>query len=223
MIKAVFFDFDGTLSNRQGNAYAIYRAYLENHLQDIDPLVFEGILQDLMTFDCNGIIDIEDRLIPFMKKYGHLLPADFAEKFAPYYNANMYRYTLLKKETPEVLEKLKGRYKLAIVSNGDSMQQHNKIDQVRIAEYFDLLLVGGDIGIQKPDKRIFEYAADHLKLELNECLMVGDVFANDIVGALKAGLKAVWICTDQERPSAYDGYRISDLRELLTILEKEDL
>ena len=219
MIKAIFFDFDGTLSDRQANVYAIFRDYLSAHL-DLPELEFEGILQDLMLFDCNGIIAMKERLIPFMKKYGELFPADFAQEFAGWYNTHMHNYTVLRPETIEVLEHLRPQYSLGIISNGDSLEQHSKIAKVAVEKYFDLIIVSGDLGIHKPDPQIFQTAMNELQLEPSECMMVGDVFANDVVGALKAGMLPVWICVNKERPCACDVKRISDLRQLYTILDE---
>ena len=151
MIKAVIFDFDGTLSNRMKNAYEVFRDYFRPFFKDMNEMEYEAVLQDMMYFDCNGIIDVDVRLIPFFRKYGSYLPSDFEEKFVPFYYENMYTYTMLREETIEVLENLKKKYKLAILSNGDSSSQHNKIKKVNIEGYFDEVIVSGDLGIHKPD------------------------------------------------------------------------
>lgn len=223
MIKAIIFDFDGTISNRQENAYGVFNDYFRQFFKDFNEIEYEAMLQDMLTDDCNGTILVKYRLIPFMKKYGEYLPEDFEEKFIRFFYDYMYKYTVLKEETIDVLKKLKGNYKLAILSNGDSNSQHNKIDAVNISEYFDEILVSGDIGIHKPDKKIFEYLADKMNVKPQECLMVGDVFSTDILGAIKANMLPVWIMTDKERPAKYyKGYRISNLNELFEILEREN-
>ena len=221
MVKALVFDFDGTLSNRQANAYAVFDDYLRPLLKDLTEAEYEAVLQDMLLFDCNGIIDVDKRLIPFVKKYGKYLPADFAEVFSPYYNDYMYEFTVLKEETVEVLEKLKGKYRLAVLSNGDSAPQHNKVTKVGIDSYFDVVLVSGDIGIDKPDRGIFDHLCGMLGCRNDECMMIGDVFGTDILGAINAGCIPVWMCTDPEKPARhYDGYRISDLRDLFPILDE---
>lgn len=221
MIKAIIFDFDGTLSNRQRNAYNVFKDYLRPYFKDFDKFEYEAVLQDFLTDDANGTFDVHTRMIPFLKKYGKYFPEDFEEVFTKFYYDNMYRFCELKPETREVLEVLKasGKYKLAILSNGQSKSQHDKIDYVDITKYMDEVLVSGDIGINKPDKRIFEYMANQLGVKCEECVFVGDVFSSDIVGAHRANMQPVWMKTDYERPhDFYKGCVISNLRELLILL-----
>ena len=223
MIKAILFDFDGTLSNRQMNAYLMYRDFLRPYFPDLNEIEFEAVMQDMLTFDCNGTTETHQRMIPFINKYGDLLPDDFNEKFIEFSKMNMYRFAVLKDETIDVLERLKGKYKLCILSNGFSFSQHNKIKQVKIEDYFDVILVSGDFNFKKPEAEIFEYAAEQLGVKCEECLMIGDVFASDILGAIRAGMTPVWILEDTERPALdYHGYRIEKLDQIFEILEKEN-
>ena len=223
MIKAILFDFDGTLSNRQMNAYLLYKSFLKPLFPQMNEYEFEAVMQDMMTFDCNGTLEIRERLAPFLNKYRALLPEDFEDRLAEYNLLNMFRYAVLKDETIKVLEKLKGKYRLGILSNGNSYSQHNKISHVKIEDYFDTLVVSGDLGFHKPDVKIFEYAAEQLDVKCEECMMVGDVFSTDILGALRAGMVPVWILEDTERPALdYHGYRIEKLDQLFEILEKEN-
>ncbi len=221
MIKALIFDFDGTLSNRQKNAYEVFNDYFRKYYPEFSDIEYEALLQDMMLYDCNGSILVKIRMYPFMQKYGKNLPDDFLDVFVPYYTQHMYEFTELKKETREVLETLQGKYKLAIMSNGDSFSQHSKIKKVDIEKYFDVIVVSGDIGIHKPDKRIFEYVADKLGVKVNECLMVGDVFSSDILGAYNAGMPCAWMKTDPEKQADYyKGYIINDLRQVFEILDE---
>ena len=224
MVKAVIFDFDGTVSNRQKNAYSVFDGYFRQYFSDLDDLEFEAVLQDMMLYDCNGSINVGLRLIPFMRKYGDRLPEDFSDVFVPYYFNTMYKSTTLRPETIEVLQTLKKRnYKLGLLSNGDSFSQHNQIRKVGLEDLFDEVIVSGDLGIDKPDRKIFDIMTERLGVKNEECMMVGDVFSSDILGARNAGILPVWIVTDPEKPAKhYTGYRISNLRELYAILEKEN-
>lgn len=223
MIKALIFDFDGTLSNRQINAYGVFDHYLRSYFKDLDDLEYEGILQDLLTFDCNGTIPVRMRLIPFIDKYGEYLPEDFADDFTAYFYEQMYRFTVMGEDVEDTLKRLKDKYKMAILSNGNSKSQHNKIDALPLERYFDDIFVSGDYGIHKPEKQIFEMVAEQLGVRCNECMMIGDVFSSDILGAIRAGMVPVWLVTDYQRPARYyHGYRIGKLSDIFAVLEKEE-
>lgn len=223
MIKAIIFDFDGTISNRQMNAYTIFDDYVKDIFKDMTKIEYEAMLQDFLTDDCNGTINCKYRLAPFINKYKDYLPDNFEEEFVAFYYEYMWKYCVLKPETRDVLSKLKGKYKLAILSNGQSKSQHDKIDYVDIDEYFDEIVVSGDIGINKPNKEIFDIMADRLGVKPEECMFVGDVFSSDILGAIRANMLPVWIKVDIERPHKYyDGLIIKNLNELFDILAKEN-
>ena len=223
MIKAIIFDFDGTISNRKRNAYDFFKNYFREYFFDFTDIEYEAMLQDMMIDDCNGTIQVKHRIIPFIHKYKDYLPDDFDIVFPKDFYENMWKTTVLKPESISILERLRKNYKLALLSNGDSISQHNKIDHVGITEYFDEVMVSGDIGIHKPDKGIFDIMAKKLNVDNKDCLMVGDVFSTDILGADNAGMIPVWITLDSELPSDYyDGYRICKLEELFEILDKEN-
>ena len=223
MIKALIFDYDGTLSNRTESVYRFFRDFLRGYVPQLDEYEYEALLQDLLYYDANGISDFEYRMPPFMQRYGHLFPEGFEEVFRRNFLDKTWTYNILKEETIEVLEQLKGKYKMAVLSNGGSYIQHNKIKHVDIEKYFDEIIVSGDVGIHKPDPGLFEYTLDKLGVKAEETLMIGDVFATDILGAHRAGIKTVWLAEDEEKPAyAYKGYRIRNLKEVLPILEREN-
>jgi len=220
MIKAIIFDFDATISNRQANAYNVFDDYLRQHFKDLSDIEYEAVIQDMLTYDMTGAVNVKYRLPAFKAKYGNNLPEDFDDVYTKFFYDNMYKYCVLKPDTIDVLNKLKGKYKLAILSNGQSASQHNKIDQVNINEYFDYILVSGDIGINKPDKRIYEYVADKLDVKCDECIFVGDTYSTDILGAIRSNMVPVWMMSDYERPSKYyKGIRIQYLSDLLDVLK----
>lgn len=223
MIKAIIFDFDGTVSNRQVNAYKIFEEYFKPYFKDMGDIEFEAVLQDMMIYDCNGSMKISYRLAPFIKKYGKYLPENFEEKFTQWYIDYMWKYSTLKSNSIEILKDLKKNYKIALLSNGASKSQHDKIDYVDIPKYFDEVIVTGDYEFSKPDKRIYEIMADKLSVKCEECLFIGDTFSSDILGAIRANMIPVWIFPINERPAdRYEGYRIEKLEEIYKVLEEEN-
>jgi putative hydrolase of the HAD superfamily len=98
------------------------------------------------------------------------------------------------------LETLGRSYRLALLTNGASDLQREKIDGAGIAPYFEEILVAGDIGVAKPDPRTFTTMLTRLKIEPAEALMAGDSLRKDIAGAQAVGLRAAWINRDGDAP-----------------------
>lgn len=126
------------------------------------------------------------------EKYGIKLPY---EDFTKYWNDHLWQYTVPFDGAEEMLQQLSLKYKLGIITNGPSYGQHKKLEKSGLLPYFneEHIIVSGDYGFHKPDARLFEIAGKTMKAELHECVFVGDIFSNDILGALRAGMKAVWI------------------------------
>lgn len=82
---------------------------------------------------------------------------------------------------------------VVIVSNGSSDQQHAKIDALGLRSAVHSVVVSGDIGCEKPDRRIFEAAAAGSGTALPGAWMVGDSPSHDIVGGARLGLSTAWL------------------------------
>jgi len=99
----------------------------------------------------------------------------------------------------EALARLRERAPaLGLVTNGASAAQRAKIERFDLARFFDVIVVEGEAGYGKPDRRVFERALAALDARPERALMAGDNFECDVLGALGAGLHAVWI--DAVRP-----------------------
>lgn len=121
-----------------------------------------------------------------------------------------------------VLTQLKTQYPMVLVSNfyGNVNSVLNDYD---VARYFDDVVESAIVGVRKPDPRIFELGVKALKLRPEEVVVIGDTYSKDIVPALSAGCKAVWIkgvgWTPEEDAREYP-YIIKSLDELLPCLLK---
>jgi putative hydrolase of the HAD superfamily len=91
------------------------------------------------------------------------------------------------------LEHLKESFRLGLLTNGAPDLQHEKIAGADIAGYFDAILVSGEIGVGKPDPRIYESILSQLGVAACEAVMVGNSLQSDIQGAQAAGIKAIWL------------------------------
>jgi putative hydrolase of the HAD superfamily len=105
------------------------------------------------------------------------------------------------------------RYRLGVVSNADG-RVRGLLEEAGLASRLDCVLDSAEVGVEKPDARIFLAATELLALSPAECAYVGDIYDIDIVGAQRAGLEAVLIgpC-----PAPEDVLRIRSLDELLEL------
>ena len=92
----------------------------------------------------------------------------------------------------EVLEYLSAKYNLYILSNGFKELQFHKMRSSDIDKYFRKVVLSDDIGILKPWPEIFHFALSATQSELNDSLMIGDSWENDIAGAAGVGMHQVF-------------------------------
>lgn len=93
--------------------------------------------------------------------------------------------------TPQVLQELRDRgLVLGVVSNSDG-RIASVLESCGIAQYFQVIVDSHDVGVEKPDPRIFRYALKKAKATPEQTLYVGDIHSIDIVGAERAGIRAV--------------------------------
>lgn len=95
-------------------------------------------------------------------------------------------------ETPNVLKKLIGKYKLGIIAN-QSAGTEERLVKFGIRDYFDLIISSAEAGVSKPDIRIFEMALRGANCSAQQTCMVGDRLDNDIEPAAGFGMYTVWV------------------------------
>ena len=91
------------------------------------------------------------------------------------------------------LRALQGRYRLAVLTNGAPAQQRAKLRESGLATYLETVIVSGEVGVGKPDPRVFGAALAALDVAPSTAVMVGDSIERDVAGAQAAGLHAVWL------------------------------
>ena len=97
----------------------------------------------------------------------------------------------------DALARLRARVPaLGLVTNGGAAAQRAKIERFDLAHYFDVIVVEGEAGFGKPDRRVYERALAAVDVAPQRALMAGDNYECDVLGSLGAGLHAVWIDRD---------------------------
>ena len=218
-IKAVFFDFDDTLQSRKG-AYRLYcEAFLDKYFPGISAAERTQKLDEMEAHVDGGYKDREvyfPELIALWQWHDHPPLQELYDSF----NLDFGKYIVLLPGAVETLRELKRRgYLLGAVTNGVSSLQNIKLDTAGIRDLFDVVVVSGDIGIYKPDRRIFDEACRRAGVRNDQALFVGDHPVNDIEGALGAGMPAIRMNYGDFKNKGLGKATVAEIEEIRQVLD----
>ena len=119
----------------------------------------------------------------------------------------------------EILEYLKPKYELGILSNGFANIQDKKLTNLKLDIYFKYFIYSGEVGVMKPSSKIFREAMRIAKAQAHQIAYVGDSYEDDIMGAKALGWYAIlYDPYKHSNKNALADIVISDLLELNKIL-----
>ena len=235
MIKAVFFDLDGTLCDSD-TAWDIAQSEtfqrLHKHYPNVSEeaitnawrTVHQRLFQQLDAGKC-AMAEVRDSRFPgLFNALG--LPTDkvmeeLSDSFCTRYLTSLCLY-----DDVAVLEELHA-YRVGIITNGahdeHTDSQLSKVRYLGLTERIQSLTISGEIGIRKPNIEIFRVACERANVLPKEAMYVGDTIQNDIVGANRAGMTSIFINRKSEEliPQITDekpDYSISNLYDVLSCL-----
>ena len=147
---------------------------------------------------------------------------ELAEQIGEQYLNILPTKTALIPYAQEMLDELtEKKYPLTIISNGFVEVQYKKLRSSGIEHYFKHVVLSEAAQALKPDKRIFEYAMQLIGASsADECVMIGDSYHADIVGAQNAGIDQVYLFNRPDhRPENYRAtYQVNGLDEIIPLL-----
>lgn len=111
---------------------------------------------------------------------------------------------LVDPEATGVLADLARDHRIALVTNGAPDVQREKLSRTTLARHFDAIVISVELGIGKPDPRIFQAALKAIDAVAGDAVMIGDSLPRDVAGARSAGLRAIWIDRAGTSPRADD-------------------
>ncbi|KAA1049803.1 pyrimidine 5'-nucleotidase [Pseudocitrobacter sp. 73] len=123
-----------------------------------------------------------------------------------------------------LINALKGKVKMGIITNGFTSLQQIRLERTGFRNHFDLLIISEEVGVAKPDRRIFDHARELAgKPDPSRILMVGDTAASDILGGMNAGWSTCWLNAHQQPlpEGIKPDYTVSSLSELELLLCKQ--
>ncbi|MEA4890518.1 MAG: HAD-IA family hydrolase [Clostridiaceae bacterium] len=114
----------------------------------------------------------------------------------------------------EIVPALKKHYRLALLSNDSSEWSSYLRDKFKINDYFDVIIVSGDVNMKKPDAKIFMLMLDKLGQSASDCIYVDDRRFN-LAAAQSLGMDAVLF---NSRNVPYEGDSVNNFMELASLL-----
>jgi putative hydrolase of the HAD superfamily len=244
-IRALAFDVNGTLVRilTEDGMEAIFRSAahfltyqgIDLHRHQVRELYFQIMQEQQRTspeehpeFDAVGIW--RTIIDGHATDYTRTLPVSKLEQM-PLFLAEMSRGISRRRlglypYVRQVLDVLRDRYPLALVTDAQSAYSRGELHKVGLLDYFDPIVVSGDHGFRKPDRRLFQLALDGMGVAAEHALYVGNDMHRDIFGAREAGMTTVMFQSGQGTTAYLDcvpDYSITDFRDLLRILGLPDL
>ena len=218
MIRALLFDLDDTLLDREAAAEPYARALYEHY--NLAHVSYEAYWEHFKKLDRRGYGDKHTLFGTLISVYG--LPVSIDQLTADYrQNAWLGCHRFAFPDAERVLQQLRQQgYRLGIVTNGPEISQRIKAVESGMAALVEVMLISGEEKIKKPAPEIFIRAADKLGVDASECIFVGDNPRTDICGAHSVGMATVWLDGYQPWPEDFTfspHYMISRLEELLEI------
>jgi HAD superfamily hydrolase (TIGR01549 family) len=117
----------------------------------------------------------------------------------------------------EVLKLIRRNYKTGVISNlSFSECAWDLLEEYKLKQFLDVIVVSGDVNLRKPHPQIFKMALKFLNIKPSKALFVGDTLETDIAGSKRAGMTAVHIKRQTAEKSAVESHlAITELKQLL--------
>tara|TARA_B100000925_G_scaffold144183_1_gene107995 strand:- start:792 stop:1481 length:690 start_codon:yes stop_codon:yes gene_type:complete len=226
-IKNIFFDLDHTLWDFDKNSdLTFFKILQKNNIKiDVNKFLFEYHPINRKYWDMyrENRVSKSDlrffRLSDTFNKLNYKVDDDIINKLAIDYIEHLSDFNNLIPDTFLVLEELKLKYNMHIITNGFKEVQRRKLEKSKLIHYFKTVTISEDVGVKKPDKLIFEHAIFSAKAKIENSIMIGDNYHADILGASALGMRAIYFNfhkTDEQRRE--NVIVIENLKEILKIL-----
>jgi putative hydrolase of the HAD superfamily len=224
-IKDVFFDLDHTLWDFDRNSALTFNKIfkLHNVTVDLDEFLryYEPINLDYWKLYREERIDKAslryNRLNDTFNKISFNADSTLINKLSIDYIEYLSSFNHLFDNTIDILNYLKPKYNLHIITNGFQEVQESKLRNSNIHHFFDSVTDSEQVGVKKPNPKIFNHALDKVGAQPESSLMIGDNIEADIFGALGIGMEAIYF-NYLKTSEVYQVKQINNLNELKLFL-----
>ena len=223
-ITDIFFDLDHTLCDFDTNSFLAFDKIFKSQYPTIDSNFFIEIYAPINQA-CWKLYQVDEithdelryqRLKQTFDLMNYSISDDAIDKIATDYITFLPDNNQLFKGAIEVLEYLKPKYHLHIITNGFAEVQDKKIANSGLKKYFNTITNSEMAGVKKPHSSIFNHALILAETNIKQSIMIGDSVDADVQGALDFGMEAILFDPNNQFPLTGIS-RINQLIELKKI------
>jgi putative hydrolase of the HAD superfamily len=229
-LTTILFDLDDTLFDHANTARAALAASTAGlaEFQGVDLEVlyqqYSEILEEMHPQVLAGYYTYEDarrlRFQRLLAPYKAGITVTEAVEFAHQHYGHYQRLRRPVAGALPLLEALKPHYRIGIVTNNRTSEQKEKLAHLGMTHLVDALITSEDVGVTKPNPRIYQVALKQLNCRAAETVMVGDSWTADVVGALEVGIRPLWLNRFASRRPLAHVEEITGLEPLPRIFQK---
>lgn len=211
--KLILFDLDDTLCDYRTARKTRTQYALEPWFASVDDLA--AAVDLAMSYPTEG----DEHFVDVLKQHGVDAP-DAIDQVQARFIEDRFRGLAMFDEALEVVAAVSEIAAVGMITNGPTTIQRTKIDMFQLTSHFPVIVVSEEVGVWKPDPRIFAIALELAGHQPEDAIYVGDSIEHDVPGAQAAGMRSVWInrygrqWSGGEPPDA----TISTLHDLLPLL-----
>ena len=227
-INNIFFDLDHTLWDFDKNSDLTFYKILKKNEINIDVAKFlknyHPINRKYWEMYRENRVSKADlrfyRLYDTFNKLNYNINDDLIHQLAIDYIEHLSDFNHLIPDTLIVLNSLRSKYKMHIITNGFKEVQKRKLQKSDLIQYFETVTISEDVGVKKPHKLIFDQALKSANANVENSVMIGDNFNADILGALGVGMKAIYYDFHKTNHEERENVTIvKNLKEIIKILD----
>jgi putative hydrolase of the HAD superfamily len=200
-LRAVLFDLDDTLTDRARSIDRLVPEFSNHFGDDLANNDLDEIRNCIHTGDDGGYASRENlgTHLQSSLRWRHI-PS--VEQLVAFWRDRFPRCNVERTGVTSTLQTLHSRgLKLGVISNGSISSQYTKLEVLGIRSLFSVILISEEVGIKKPDARIFQMALEKLGLPASEAFFVGDNPVLDVAASRAVGLRGIWLnCRDDPPP-----------------------
>ncbi len=229
MIKATVFDLDDTLYNstelsthaRRSAIRAMIALGLTSTFEEANQVLAEVVEEYGSNYNYHF-----DQMLKRLNVDSSKMKLFVAAGMIAYHDVKFANIRPFYDVIPTFIELRKLEIKISVLSDGEPLKQYEKILRLRLQDFLDDIVISDEVGIRKPNIKLFKLPLQRLNVQPHECIYIGDNFERDIVPCKQLGIRTVLIhrggkhdlLNFSNEPMAPD-HELSNLTELISIIK----